>query len=280
MTSHQPPSIQSLVERGIAASRRGAWEEAIQSFDEALRSASLLTHAQRAITLHQRGLAKARLRQLDDAVEDFSQALAFNEQFGLAYIDRGVARAQRGEFRRSLADLNKGLELAPHQPCALVARGMVQFELDAVDKALEDLTSAQLLAPGDADIYFQRGKVQLVRANYPAAIADFEAAVRLKPTDARYHNQLAWVYSTCRDTLCRNAEKALAHAMTASELTAWRDPIILDTLAAAYTASGDFEQAVQELERALALASESDRRALEVHLQMLRQRKPFHELPV
>jgi tetratricopeptide (TPR) repeat protein len=280
MTSHRPPSIQSLVERGIAASRRGAWKEAIQSFDEALQAAPPLTKAQRAITLHQRGLAKARLRQLDDAVEDFSQALEFNDQFGLAYIDRGVARAQRGEFRHSLADLNKGLQLAPNQPCALLARGMVQFELDAVDKALEDLTSAQQFAPGDADIYFHRGKIQLVRVNYPAAIADFEAAVRLKPTVACYHNQLSWVYSTCRDHRYRNAEKALAHAIKACELTAWQDPIILDTLAAAYAASGDFPKAIQKLEHALTLAPEAVSPTLHEHLQLLRQRKPYHELPV
>lgn len=279
MRSQGPPGIQTLVEQGVAASRRGAWQEAVQAFDQALQHTPRLTSAQRAITFHRRGLARARLRQLEAAVEDFSQAIQSDANFGLAYIDRGIARAQRGDFRRSLADLNRGLELSPNHPGALMARGLVHFELAALDKALADLTAAQQFAPNDSDIYLHRGNVHLARGDCSAAIADFEAAVQLNPTNPHRHNQLSWIYSTCRDSPCRNAEKALAHATTACELSGWRDFIILDTLAAALAASGQFDRALQTLEQALEFAPEGDRPTLHRHRESLRARKPYHELP-
>ena len=279
MRSPEPPGVQAMVKQGVTAARRGKWNEAVRWFDEALARTPPLTPAQRSITLHHRGLAKARLRQLDGAVEDFSHAIQINDEFGLAYIDRGVARAQRGEFRRALVDLSKGLALVPDQLCGLVARGLVHFELGALENALADLTAAQQLAVNDADIYFHRGKVQLTRANYSAAAADFDDSVRLSPHHPRYHNQLAWFCSTCPDERHRNAAKAVTHAATACELSGWSDYVILDTLAAALAASGEFVHAIEKLELALALAPETERALLRRHLDALHTRKPYHEMP-
>src|SRR5262245_35931735 len=233
MRSPEPPGVLAMVEQGVTAARRGEWTKALHWFDEALGRAPQLTPSQCSITLHQRGLAKARLRQLDGAVEDFSHAIQINAEFGLAYIDRGVALAQRGDFRRALADLNKGLALVPDQACGLVARGLVHFELGALDNALADLTAGHQLAQNDADIYFHRSRVDLARRNYAPAAADVEDSVRLDPHHPRFHDQVAWFYSTCPDERHRNAARAVTHATKACELSGWRDYVILDTLAAA-----------------------------------------------
>ena len=50
------------------------------------------------------------------------------------------------------------------------------------------------------------------------------------------------------DESLRNAAKAIADATTVCELSDWKDADILDTLSAAYAASGEIDQAWERCE--------------------------------
>jgi hypothetical protein len=58
-------------------------------------------------------------------------------------------------------------------------------------------------------------------------------------------NSAAWLLATDPDPSLRDPAKALAFALKAARLTAEKDPRILDTLAAAHAASGDFASALR-----------------------------------
>ena len=53
-------------------------------------------------------------------------------------------------------------------------------------------------------------------------------------------NNLAWLLATAEQAQFRNAAKAVELARRACELTKYRQPFLLDTLAAAYAAVGRF----------------------------------------
>ena len=95
---------------------------------------------------------------------------------------------------------------------------------------------------------------------------------------AQGHNGLAWVLSTTRFDELRDGSAALASAQRATELA--RSANTLDTLAAAYAETGDFDHAVVTQREALAIidAEHAPRRAeFERHLDSYLQRKPWRE---
>lgn len=70
-------------------------------------------------------------------------------------------------------------------------------------------------------------------------------------------NNLAWVLATDPRDEIRDGPRAVELARRACELSDWKDPVTLDTLAAAYAEVGAWEKAVETQERAAELQAES-----------------------
>ncbi len=93
-------------------------------------------------------------------------------------------------------------------------------------------------------------------------------------------NELAWILATHPESRARNPTESLELASQAADLTAHREPVILDTLAAACAANGDFDRAVTIAQQAVSLAaSRTPELAKEIQnrLDLYRQGKPFRE---
>ena len=72
------------------------------------------------------------------------------------------------------------------------------------------------------------------------AVAQYQEALRLNPDLAGALNNLAWVLATCPDDQLRNGAEAVRLAERACELTHYREPLFIGTLAAAYAEAGRF----------------------------------------
>lgn len=96
----------------------------------------------------------------------------------------------------------------------------------------------------------------------------------IPPCDA-----LARLLATCPDDKARDGKRAVEYATTACERTGWKDPMYLDTLAAAYAEAGQFEEAVRYQTRALEDPTlKGDlRKAARQRLELYRQKKPFRD---
>ena len=75
-----------------------------------------------------------------------------------------------------------------------------------------------------------------------------------------------------------NGMEAVKYGTKACELTDWKYPPSLGTLAAAYAEAGDFDQAVRlQKKRIESDPKRSDIDEARQHLKLYEQQKPFHE---
>src|SRR5262249_53674769 len=144
------------------------------------------------------GIALKDKGDLDGAIACYRQALRLDPQFALAHTNLGAALKDKGDLNGAIACHRRALRLDPRFARAHINLG------------------AALWAQGNRDV----------------AIAYYRQALRLDPKDARTHNFLAWLLAVGPDGL-RDGKRAVEHATRACELTAWKDAIFIDTLAAA-----------------------------------------------
>ena len=96
--------------------------------------------------------------------------------------------------------------------------------------------------PANDDLHTALGDLFLSRKAYARARDAYGQAIRNNPENAQALNNLAWLLATCEDRRLRAPAHALALARRAVAVNP--APHILDTLAEAYFANGDFPNAV------------------------------------
>jgi tetratricopeptide (TPR) repeat protein len=110
--------------------------------------------------------------------------------------------------------------------------------------------------PGAPGAHYGLGAIRLAEGAPEPAIVHFRSAVESDRSYIGVLDRDAWRMATAPDPAARAPEQALVLATLANELTGGERPMLLSTLAAAEAASGEFEQAAQTMERAVALADE------------------------
>ena len=113
------------------------------------------------------------------------------------------------------------------------------------------------------------------------AVHFYEQAMRQDPTNVTVMNNLAWQLAANPDPRIRHPRQALQWAQKAVNATDGRNAGVLDTLAAAYAATGQFDRAVQIADQAMQLARSSGQKELiadiESHADLYRRGKPYHD---
>jgi tetratricopeptide (TPR) repeat protein len=113
------------------------------------------------------------------------------------------------------------------------------------DQIIRNQDEAIRLDPRNALAFVRRGNAWSNKQDYDRALRDYETAMQVDPKYPGGYNAMAWLMATCPEDKYRNADKAIELATQACDLTAWKDDLILDTLAAAYAEAGNFETAVK-----------------------------------
>lgn len=206
-----------------------------------------------------------------------------------AINNRGVEYYRQEKFDQALLDFNKAIEMKPKYVAALYNRGLVYYRKSKYDRAISDCSQALTIDPQCAKAYNVRGLAYAATKRYQFAISDLRTAIEIgqwslgeKYQDILWAmNHLAWMQATCPEVELRDGKKAAELATQACELTDWKNTWFIDTLAAAYAETGDFDSAVKWQKKAIALAEEknqtTDVKKFNDRLKLYELGKPFHE---
>jgi tetratricopeptide (TPR) repeat protein len=106
-------------------------------------------------------------------------------------------------------------------------------------------------------------------------------SLEIDPNQLYAANSLAWIKATSKDEKFYNPPEALTFARRACELTEYKNTGMLDTLAAALAANGQFDKAVETADKAIQLAKSTDQNDLvgdlERHRNLYKMRQKLRE---
>lgn len=232
-----PLSAEALFNLGGILLNQHKYKEAKVYLDKAIELAPA-----NANILYNRGNVNAALNDHENAIHDYSMALEQQPTLFLAYRNRAKSALKLGKY----------------------------------DAALDDYTKAMELAPQDANLYFNRGQIRQILGHTKTALEDYNATIRLNPDHAMAYNNKAWILATSANATVRNGAQALANANRAYDLAKQPNRYdLLDTLAAAYAAAGQYKKAVDWQLKALERAPETDKEPLTQRLKLYQSGKPY-----
>lgn len=234
------------------------------------------------VNLAEELLARGQPHAASDAAR---RALAIDPRFARAHLELGGALAGTGDMAGAIAAYETVLRLEPDAAAAhLSLANLLQARGDAAG-AIRHYRAGLPGAPGPARL--RLGVLLLAKGENAEARRILEEALARLPEDAAAKQALAvalnseaWMLATAEEA---DAAQAVALAERAVGLGDGTDGAFLDTLAAAYAASGRYDEAVRTAEAARTRAEAAGRETLAAEIAariaVYRAGRPFRPAP-
>ncbi len=244
-----PDSAEAHRDLGVGLERLGRVPEAIGHYEKALE-----IDPDFAETHNDLGNALLRLGKIPEGIEQYEQALKLNPGSAETHINLGGALSRQGKFEEAIFHYTEALRIKPGSAEAHNNLGGALERTGKFPEAMEHYEQALRLKPDYADAHYNLGAALERLGRVPEAIGHYEQALLIKPDYTNAGNNLAWLLATREDSSPADREHAVQLAEHASRLAGEKDPQYLDTLAAAYAASGKFPEAIVSAQKAIELA--------------------------
>ena len=184
-----------------------------------------------------------------------------------------------GKAAEAAVEYGKIVELDPNSVLGNFRLGLLLAQNGQVDRALPRFRKTVELKPAWAGARFKLAMALLQQNEPEQALVELQETIRLKPVDPSTQMQLAWTLATHPNPQFRNGNQAVHWAETICTASNYQSPRDLDVLAAAHAEAGQFPRAIETAEKALELVRAGDQKqlakAIESHLRLYRDQKPF-----
>lgn len=228
-------------------------------------------------------LGKVYLKQgkFNEAVACFNELLKRNKNSAEVYYNLGIALSLQKKYEEAIKHFAKALELDPKYPDAHNNMGIALLATGKNAEAIKYFNEALRIRSNDAGLYENLGNAYVQSGKYDLAVRNWAKALDLKPNNTEIINNMAWVLATTGDISVQDANKAVELAQHACELTGYKNPNFLDTLAAAYAAAGRFDNAVKTAKQALDIAKSGGQEDLineiQNHIKLYQAGQPYRQ---
>ncbi len=229
-----------LFENDLAGAAR-AWQKAL---DLEPNSPELLCNLSHVTA--QLGRAGEAVRLARRAVELAPESADARLTLGSALVILNVPDAAQ-------AELTRALRIEPGHPVAHSVLGQLLASQGQTPEGIDELHRSLHFDNTDPATYLALSKLLVSQRLYRDALTALEQGVDLVRAPDLI-DALAWLLAACPDDAVRDPARAVRLADRNVTDTKERNPVYLDTLAAAHAASGKFDQAVTRATQAVTIA--------------------------
>ncbi len=273
----KPQDYETRGNLGYALNKVKRYDEAVAQFQ------SVLQHDPKDIQAHtQLALAMLHQKKYDEAITYFQQTLELDPDNWQVYADLGLAQAKLGRFNEALACWQDGLRISRSNSTAQVKiftlMALQVTQRGKIDPAKDYWQKVSQLEPDNITALYNLGLVASHQDELTVALSMYKRVLELNPEHLGALNNLAWILATGPDKI-NDPIRAVELAEKACQLEKFAVPDSLDTLAVAYAAVGQFEQARQTankaIEKALIMGNDRLVKEVKVRLKLYENNQPY-----
>lgn len=299
-------NIDALGSLAESLARLDRFEEAIKLADEAIKTEpdssagyelrariyimqedgeKALSDLSKAIEINPKGVVALLLRatiyltedKLEEANADLDRVQAINPNIPQLYLLRAGVFEQREDYLQAAKILEVILRFAPNDEQMRLRVAMDYSMAEEFENAIKHVNVAIQGNNESWLAYYSRADIYLSMGEHAKAIEDYERAYEINKEYPNLLNNFAWTLATSTEASVRDGKRAVQLALEACEVSDYKKPHILSTLAAAYAESRDWNNARKWSQKAVELATEDIKETLQKELEFYKKKKPWRE---
>jgi tetratricopeptide (TPR) repeat protein len=197
-----------------------------------------------------------------EAADYLREAVQLQPGYAKAHNGLGVALAGLGLLADSEDAYRRSLALSPGYGRARYNLANNLAKQGRTDEAIASYRQALAVDPDSSEAHFNLANLLSGAGRGAEGIRHYREALRLEPASHDVMNNLAWAIAADPAAGGAQVREAVEFARRACDLTGYRNPVYLDTLAAAHAAAGDFPAARETSRLAVAAALETGDQSL------------------
>lgn len=248
VVAHRPDNYRAINNLGNEFFRHGDVNSAKECFRKAISLNPMY-----GVTLNNLAAIEVKQGNEQAAMQYVDRALAIQPTYAPAMRTRSLIFLKRGELSEAEHAVRQALLLRPGSVDTLSLLADILIARRQFAEAERVCREIQRIEPGNVAAWDQLGRVDVGLGRTSDSLKAFRTAHQLSPDEPLYTIHLAWQLAAIDDPSLRNAAEAATLARLAAQTTG-PDAVVLDTLALAYAASGQFELAAETATNALQLA--------------------------
>lgn len=251
-----PADAHTRCQLAVALNKKGQRDEAWEHFQEVLK-----TEPDQVRALNGIGSILGYKNQLNEAIGYFRKALAIDPTYPETRYNLGRALCLTNQPDEAIGYLRNILGVKDTAE-ARYFLGMAFSQKEQTEEAIENYRKSLELFPDHVPARYSLALALAQQGRVGEAIGHYRKVLALEPDHLAAANNLAWLLATTPQAALRDGATALKLATRANQLAGGKDPVILDTLAAAYAETGQFPRAVETVRLARELARAQSNAAL------------------
>ncbi len=202
-------------------------------------------------------IAMKTIGKLDGAIHQYRRYLTMKPRNAEAMYQLGLTYELKQEFNAALQHLKKAIQIKPAFVDAHLSLGRIHQKMGDPVAAIENFQKIIQIQSDHAEAHYNLGATFGTTGQTEESLQHFREVIRYLPKNPVAWDAAAIILATSPNPNLHDPQEAIRCARRAVELTRRQHPQLLGTLAAAYAAAGQFDQAVSTAEIALKLANTS-----------------------